>query len=102
MARCCVLQCARPRCHKCLGAVPELHEPEHTEKGLCASAEWMASKAPPLADVPFTGAEERRRMTCMVKAHCMQNKTFCKCVKCGDAVCGKCTAKVLNLCTNCV
>ncbi|KAI4832794.1 hypothetical protein KUCAC02_015742 [Chaenocephalus aceratus] len=28
MARCCVLQCA----------VPELHEPEHTEKGLHASA----------------------------------------------------------------
>ncbi|KAJ4947805.1 hypothetical protein JOQ06_009837, partial [Pogonophryne albipinna] len=58
-------------------------------------AEWMASKAPPLADLPFSGAgaEERRRMTCMVKAHCMQNKTFCKYVKCGDAVCGKCTAK---------
>nr|XP_033948181.1 uncharacterized protein LOC117453478 [Pseudochaenichthys georgianus] len=51
-------------------------------------AEWMASKAPPLADLPFSGAgaEERRRMTCMVKAHCMQNKTFCKCVTCGDAV----------------
>ncbi|KAJ4942790.1 hypothetical protein JOQ06_005303 [Pogonophryne albipinna] len=67
-------------------------------------AEWMASKAPPLADLPFSGAgaEERRRMTCMVKAHCMQNKTFCKCVKCGDAVCGKCTAKVLSVCNNCV
>ncbi|KAF3837718.1 hypothetical protein F7725_009486, partial [Dissostichus mawsoni] len=26
--------------------------------------EWMASKAPPLADVPFNGAEERRRMIC--------------------------------------
>ncbi|KAI4832351.1 hypothetical protein KUCAC02_015321 [Chaenocephalus aceratus] len=67
-------------------------------------AEWMASKAPPLADLPFSGAgaEERRRMTCMVKVHCMQNKTFCKCVKCGDAVCGKCTAKVLSVCNNCV
>ncbi|KAJ4948759.1 hypothetical protein JOQ06_020282 [Pogonophryne albipinna] len=67
-------------------------------------AEWMASKAPPLADLPFSGAgaEERRRMTCMVKAHCMQNKTFCKCAKCGDAVCGKCTAKVLSVCNNCV
>ncbi|XP_033971282.1 piggyBac transposable element-derived protein 4-like [Trematomus bernacchii] len=65
-------------------------------------AEWMASKAPPLADLPFSGAEERRRMTCMVKAHCMQNKTFCKCVKCGDAVCGKCTAKVLSVCNYCV
>ncbi|KAJ4930775.1 hypothetical protein JOQ06_025083 [Pogonophryne albipinna] len=67
-------------------------------------AEWMASKAPPLADLPLSGAgaEERRRMTCMVKAHCMQNKTFCKCVKCGDAVCGKCTAKVLSVCNNCV
>ncbi|KAI4795468.1 hypothetical protein KUCAC02_031402, partial [Chaenocephalus aceratus] len=51
-------------------------------------AEWMASKAPPLADRPFSGAgaEERRRMACMVKAHCMQNKTLCKCVTCGDAV----------------
>ena len=32
-------------------------------------AEWMASKAPPLADLPFSGAEERRRMTCMNDLH---------------------------------
>ncbi|KAF3837641.1 hypothetical protein F7725_009409, partial [Dissostichus mawsoni] len=33
------------------------------------------------------------RISCMVKTHCKQNKTSGKCIKCGDAVCGKCTAK---------
>ncbi|KAF3858812.1 hypothetical protein F7725_012013, partial [Dissostichus mawsoni] len=63
-------------------------------------AEWMASKAPPLADLPFSGAEQsgKGRISCMVKTHCKQNKMSCKCIKCGDAVCGKCTAKVFNVC----
>ncbi|KAI4815264.1 hypothetical protein KUCAC02_005417 [Chaenocephalus aceratus] len=67
-------------------------------------AEWMASKAPPLADLPFSGAgaEERRRMTCMVKVHCMQNKTFCNCVKCGEAVVANAQPRCSVLCNNCV
>nr|XP_033948184.1 uncharacterized protein LOC117453483 [Pseudochaenichthys georgianus] len=59
----------------------------------CALSGWHQK-----ADLPFSGAEERRRMACMVKAHCMQNKTFCKCVTCGDAVCGERTAKGLSVC----
>ncbi|KAL3062048.1 hypothetical protein OYC64_010047 [Pagothenia borchgrevinki] len=65
-------------------------------------AEWMASKAPPLAGLPFSFASGKGRMSCMVKTHCKRNKTLCKCDKCGDAVCGKCTAKVLNVCNKCV
>lgn len=59
-------------------------------------AEWMVSKEPPWVYLPFTNAEECRRMTGMMKAQCKHNKT-CKCLKCRDAVYGKCTAKVLNV-----
>ncbi|XP_018534114.1 uncharacterized protein LOC108884606 isoform X1 [Lates calcarifer] len=66
-------------------------------------AEWMASREPPRLDVPLKyAAEDRKRMTCMVKAQCKQNKTYCKCLKCGVAVCGKCTVKVMYVCARCV
>lgn len=65
-------------------------------------AEWMASKVAPQVNMPLDAADQLRRMTCMVKAQCKQNKTFAKCLKCQNAVCGKCTVKVMNVCPNCV
>ncbi|KAJ8399400.1 hypothetical protein AAFF_G00411120 [Aldrovandia affinis] len=54
-------------------------------------AEFMASKQALRMDVPIPIAqpEEPKRMTCMVKTQCKQNKTFTKCLKCQKAICGK-------------
>ncbi|ROL48215.1 hypothetical protein DPX16_1652 [Anabarilius grahami] len=65
-------------------------------------AEWMASKVAPHVNMPLDAADQLRRMTCMVKSQCKQNKTFAKCLKCRNAVCGKCAVKVMNVCPNCV
>ncbi|XP_058626543.1 uncharacterized protein LOC131537240 [Onychostoma macrolepis] len=64
--------------------------------------EWMASKVAPHMIMPLDSADQLRRMTSMVKAQCKQNKTFAKCLKCRNAVCGKCTVRVMNVCPNCV
>ncbi|XP_035283508.1 piggyBac transposable element-derived protein 4-like [Anguilla anguilla] len=47
---------------------------------------------------PFPLSEQRKRMTCVVKAQCKQNKTFTKCLKFQKAVCGKCALMVLSVC----
>ncbi|KAM3603127.1 uncharacterized protein V6R79_016937 [Siganus canaliculatus] len=68
-------------------------------------AEWMALKEPPPHEVLFLTAEEpeeRRRMTCMVKSNCKQNKTFSRCLKCLSPVCGRCTAETMSVCSGCI
>jgi len=45
--------------------------------------------------------DPHRRRQCQVKLNCSQNKTTDKCAKCFKFVCGKCSAKKMQICINC-
>ncbi|XP_028309789.1 uncharacterized protein zbtb39 isoform X2 [Gouania willdenowi] len=65
-------------------------------------SEWMVLKQQYRVFGPLEDTEERKRVKCMVKARCKQNKTFMKCLSCRKPVCGKCTARELSVCAKCV
>ena len=69
------------------------------------SAELRGDRRPELHPAPQPNPARRpapeplaARTNCALKRHCNRNRTFTRCPRCNDPVCGKCVA---SLCLRC-